>query len=49
MVASEHNGVIEGRWRLITTDVLDPEEAPEDESIDDNGATSDKEDESGLG
>ena len=34
MVASEHPEVIEGRWRLIATNVLDSEEADEDDSID---------------
>ena len=43
MVASEHSGVIEGRQRLIYTDVLDSDEAS-------NGAAdSYEEDESGLG
>ena len=49
MVASEHPEVIEGRRRLIATDVLDSEEAAEDGSIDNNGAASDEEDESGSG
>ena len=47
MVASEHLEVIEGRWRLIATDVLESEEADEDFSIDNDGAASDEEDESG--
>ena len=47
MVASEHPEVIEGRPQLIVTDVLDSEEADEDGSIDNDGASSDEEDESG--
>ena len=47
MVASEHTEVIEGRRRLISMDVLDSEEAAEDVSIDNYGAASDEEDESG--
>ena len=34
---------------MIATDVLDPEEASEGGSIDNNGNALDKEDESGLG
>ena len=49
MVASENPEVIEGRRRLIATDVLDSEEAAEDGFIDNNGAASDEEDESGSG
>ena len=48
MVTSEHPEVIEGRRWFITTDVLDSEEADEDGSIDNDGASSDEEDESGL-
>ena len=43
MVVSEHPEVIEGRRRLISTDVLDSEEAYEDGSIDNDGAASDEE------
>ena len=46
MVASEHPEVIEGRRRLISTDVLDSEEEAEDVSIDNDGSDSDEEDES---
>ena len=49
MVASEHLNVIEGRRRLIATDILESEEADEDGSIDSDGADLDKEDESGSG
>ena len=49
MVASEHPEVIEGRPQLIVTDVIDSEEAAEDGFIDNDGASSDEEDESGLG
>ena len=47
MVTSEHPEVIEGRWRLIATDVLDSEEAAEDGSVDNDGAASDEEYDSG--
>ena len=40
--------MIEGRWWLIVTDVLDYEESDEDGSIYNYGASSDEEDESGL-
>ena len=49
MVAIEHTEVIEGSWRLIAMGVIDPEEAAEDGSIDDDGDSLDEEDESGLG
>ena len=49
MVTSEHPEVIEGRRRLIATDVLDSEEAAEDGSVDNDGAASDEEEESGSG
>ena len=49
MVASEHPGVVEGRRRLIVTDVLDPKKEAEDGYIDDGGSASDEEDESGFG
>ena len=49
MVTSEHPEVIEGRRRLIATYFLDSEEAAEDGSIDNDGAASDEEEESGLG
>ena len=49
MVASEHPEVIEWRRRLIATEILDPEDAAEDGSIDDSGDTSDEQDASGLG
>ena len=49
MVASEHPEVIEGRWRLIAIYVLEYEEAADDVSIDNNGAASYEEKESGLG
>ena len=48
MVATEHPEVIEGRQRLISVDVIDYEEADEDDSIDKYGAASDEEDGSGL-
>ena len=48
MVANEHPEVIEGRPRLIATDVLDSEEEDEDGSIDNDGASSYEEDENGL-
>ena len=38
MVASEHLEVIKRRQRLITTSVLESEEAAEDGSIDNDGA-----------
>ena len=44
MVASENTEVIEGRQRLICTDVLDLDETYEDVSIDDDGYASDEED-----
>ena len=37
MVTSEHPKVIEGRWRLITTEIIGTDEAAEDGSIDDDG------------
>ena len=43
MVASEHPEVIEGKRRLVATDVLDYEEADEDGSIDNDGAALDEE------
>ena len=49
MVASEHPEVIEGMRQLIATDVLDSEEAAEDSSVDNDGAASGEENESGLG
>ena len=49
MVASEHPEVIEGRRRLIYTDVIDSEKAAEDGSIDNYGADFYEEDDSGLG
>ena len=42
MVASEHPEVIEGRRRLIATDVPDSEESAEDGSIGNDGAASDE-------
>ena len=48
MVASEHPEVIEGRRRLISTDVIDSKETAEYGSIDNNVSDSDEEDESGL-
>ena len=41
IVTSEHPEMIEGRWRLIATDVIDSEEASEDGSIDNGGVASD--------
>ena len=38
MVASENTEIIEGRRRLIFMEVLDPEEAAKDGSIDDDGS-----------
>ena len=49
MVASEHPEVTEGRQQFIAEDVLDSEEAAEDFYIDNFGADSDEEDQSGLG
>ena len=49
VVASEHYEVIEGRRRLIATDVLESEVAAEDDSIDNYGASLDEDGESGLG
>ena len=49
MVASEHPEVIEGRRRLISTDVLEYEEAADDGSIDNDGAAFDEEYDSGSG
>ena len=49
MVASENPEVIEGRQRMILTDVLDSKKAYEYGSIDDDVSDSDKEDEIGLG
>ena len=48
MFVSDHTEVIGERQRLITTGVLDPEEAYEDDYIDDDGADLDEEDKSGL-
>ena len=48
MFASEYPEVIEGRSQLIVTDVLDPDEADEDGSIDCNFSALDEEDESCL-
>ena len=49
MVASENPEMIEGRRRLIATDVLESEVAAEDDSIDNYGASLDEDGESGLG
>ena len=49
MVASEHPEVIGGMWRLIAMEILDPKEADEDGSINDDGAASDEDDKSGPG
>ena len=49
MVASKHPGVIEGRWWLITRDFFDSEEAYGGGYIDNDGAASDEEGDSGLG
>ena len=49
MVASEHLEVVEGRRRLIATDVPDSEEAAEYGSTDNNGDALDEEDDRGLG
>ena len=46
---SEHHEVIEGRQRLVSTDVLDSEEAAEDGSIDNDVDCLDEENDSGLG
>ena len=48
-VTRKHTKVIEGRWRLNTTDVPEPEEAHEYDLVDDGGSTSDGEYEGGLG
>ena len=48
MFVSDHTEVIDERQRLITTGVLDPEEAYEDDYIDDDGADLDEEENSGL-
>ena len=47
MAAKKHPEVIEGRWRLIAVDVLDSEEAAEDDSIYHGDAALDEEDGSG--
>ena len=47
MLASEHPEMIEGRRRLIATDVLEYKEAAEDSFIGYDGAALDEEDESG--
>ena len=49
MVASEKPEVIEGKRRLISVEVVQPGEAAEDGSIDDDGAGSYEDNESGLG
>ena len=49
MVASEYLEVIEGKRRLIATDILDSEEAAEYASTDNDGDALDEEYESGLG
>ena len=49
IVVSEHPEMIEGRLRLVATDVLDSKEAAENFSICDDGAALDDEDESGSG
>ena len=49
MVASEHPEMIEGRRRLIATDVLESDEAADDGSIDNDGAALDEEYDSGSG
>ena len=49
MVVSEHTKVIEEMWRLIDTDILDPDEASEDGSIYNDGDALYKEDGSGSG
>ena len=48
MVASENPEVIEGRRQLISTDVLDSDEAAGDGSTDNDGAVLNEEDDSGL-
>ena len=48
MVAKEHPEIIEGRQRLIDVDVLDSEEAAEDDSIVHDDAALGEEDDSGL-
>ena len=47
MVASEHPDVIEGRWKLITMDVIHYDDSSEDVSIDNDGDALYEEDESG--
>ena len=47
MVASEHPEMIEGRRRLIAMDVPDSKEESDYVSIDNDGAASDEENESG--
>ena len=49
IVVIEYPEVVEGRRWLIHTDVLDSEEAAEDGSIDNYGASLDEDGESGLG
>ena len=49
MVANENPEVIEGRQRLISKNVPDPDKAAEYYSIDDDGAAFDEEDVSALG
>ena len=48
MVASEHLDVVEGVRRLISTDVLGPEEESEDSSIDYEVDALDEQDGGGL-
>ena len=48
MVAKKHPGVIAEKRRLIDVDVLESEEAAEDDSIDHDDADLDEEDMSGL-
>ena len=49
MVATEHPELIEGRRRLIATDVIDYEEAVEYGLIDNSGSDQDEQYDSGLG
>ena len=48
MVANKDPEVTEGRRRLIDVDIIDYEEASEDDSINDDDAALDEEDGSGL-
>ena len=48
MVANESPEVVQGRQRLIAADIIDPQEADEDSSVNYDGAIYYEEDDSGL-